>query len=1450
MPIIPIDDELEQGTVEIPIEDEKTPAQLHERGVSAVLVAKDRGENAGKAYMDATQAYNQTESDQKWTQQTYEARVGQIAAEAETAPPEKIEADVTALNTNLQGEVNQGNYVESVRSMPMSAGQKEMDIQREAVYMQMRETMAENTPDFGEMGTGEAVGEVAGVMVPMRRGAALNTLVKDMGFEEGFMSAFDTITDPTGTIMKLRNTFWQLDDAGKAEFLNVLADHLPNATDNKLIQADLLDGIIGGDFNESLGHLFDVLEFADVTLLAGATVKLLNGIRKGSKIINVPRRLKEADVEADMIEEALENPEAAKAVGITQADVADHVNPLIHGDTGNLLIGASDDQASAVVKMTEVQDARFKAVTEELSRSAVLDDDEIRIAMQRAEDEILDIPDMIDVRTELVDETGFKLSYTEAYFDKAGRVRQRSHEKIVDFTVNDLGELKAPSDQWIEKFLAMDPNARMVGKLRQWFVSDVEKMSRAQEMTAKAFDGMMRDAFKGMSKKSAANVDHALRQGAKNARTYTFDDLVSGATGRELTGREAQAYIGARNVVDKLYELKNKQLVDQFVANGVRIWDGPEGAMPIKRYTESFSADTAWRQVTSDSRHILIPERGLTLGGWTFDGGLMNLTNKAELTKEMIEEAYQKGYILARNHNSQAYFKLGDNATEWAFVKAKNVHSPRGKQVLNKIEGYMPKQRTGSYWFIKGKKPSGLSGAPDGHRILSTEAYSDTEEAALKWKNAQENPDDYEIVFDRELTTDQRMYDISSTSGGMYSGARKSTELQYVGRSDPHYADTFESLQHYINHIGRQYPAALYRLGAEQRLIKIANSLGVTARNLSLHNVLAEASGKLVKTSKEYKMLKDLHDQVSFVNMIPTDGELEMANQWRKMGRFFDKAGLEKVPGLERIPKFFYQKAAQNAQPVNMLRGLTFNHLLGMYNPAQVLVQFSGSLISMAIDPIGYPKHVAKMIGWASLDQAATDPLMQKKIVNWMNSNGLSDYASEYELWRKSGYLESVVQGNADYVSILTKNMPYDAGILRKATANHTMFYKMGELANTRVAFATSLSRYKKVHKVDKVDPNDVAALDEIGLWAEKYRLNMSRANQSDLNKGWKGAPLQFQQVISKYFEKIMPQSMGGTDEFTSLQKARLAALPTAMTGAVGVPFGQDLVVGLLDMMGIDETELSEEQMHLVKYGAVGWGTNHALDLNVNFSDRMTLGGDVLKRMFEGLTTGKATWEWLGASGTVLGRYGKQMQFLSKAFDILPPNSESEEEIDTIDEIITYASIIGEAVSDIPTVSKNMKQYYSHLFADNPRYIKDGRHMWDWETMNKQTALFGIFGFQPTEMTEIYEISKALKGNASSAKTFFEADAKVITRIINTKLLSGGNIQSSKMYARLVNNMLHNYGMVDQLELLNQVWELTNAKQMDQGNLMYQALLEAVGHEQQGLDILNATFNRKLQESR
>ncbi len=1435
--------EQEGSRTQVVIKEEGTNDQVHQRGATSALVAVDHGRDPAEAYMQATQTNDLNGMLQNWVQTTQDDRMGIIEEQLGYLEPEKVQGELETMNENLTGTISQGNYVETVKSMPSSIDKTEQEITKEAVLMQLRETLAEFAPRYEEMGVGEIASSIGGVMIPKRKEEALVDLMTSMGFVDDFKGKAGIWLDPTQEIMKLRAAFWSLDDDGQIAFMDLLSEHLPNATDNPLIRGELANDILGGEFNEDLSMLFAGLDTLDVTLVASGAVNIAKAMVKSGKLINFGRRTGEFDLAADLINKAKENPEAAAKVGVTQADIGDAVNPLMHGDLSMLLTGASDDTAASIVKVLEMQDARFKAVTVDMARHGLFTTDELAEAMTKAEMEQLAKPGVIDTAVQKIDETQFRVTWTEAHMDSLGRVRKRSKEKSVDFTVNDLGELdarKALDTEWVDKDIrTLDPNAKMQGKLRQWFVTDVETLARRQEMTAKAFDKMMRDGFKGLNKKSAKIVDMTLTKGAKLGKTFTYDDLVNGATGMKLTDKEAGAYIATRNVVDKLYTLKNSQIVDNLLAQGLRVFDdAANGPMAVKSYDSWRGAETAWRQVGSDSHHVLVPEGGLRLAGVDMVDSVLPFANRGKLTKEMIQEAYSKGYTLSRNHAGQNLFRKGEKLTQWAFVKSKNIHSPRGKQMLNRIPGYMPKQRTGAFYFIKKNKQVGLSGADD-FQTTSTVAYSDNLESAQKWVD-DNGKDGFEIVFDRDMTVDERMYTVAKTHGGMYAGARKTEELSYVGLGDESFANTFEALQHYINHIGRQYPASLYRLGSEQRLLALAKSLGITARDLSMHNVAARALDKgFTKQSREYLMLKGLQDQLSFVNMVPTDAELTMATRIRSIGRKLEND----IPLLRGAPKVFYNMAAKNTQPADMIRGLTFNHLLGMYNPAQVLVQASGAFVSAAIDPIGFPKHVTRMVGWRVADQLASDPKSQAKVLEWMRKQGMEEFAEDYELWARSGFRETVEQGNADYSSLFTKNMPYDAGVLRKVLTNHTLFYKEGELANTRVAFSTAVSRYKKKHGVEHINPKDDAALDEIATFAEKLRLNMSRANQSDLNRGAKAVPLQFQQIISKYLEKVLPNKWGGTDEFTGWEKFRLAAIPTTLTGAAGVPMGSWLTTKVLDMYGIEAGDLSHEQTQAIKHGMMGWMTSGE-HMNVNFSDRMSLSGDIVKNLWHGLSEQKATWQWLGASGTVADRYWRNMQYISEAVDLTVVRNEDFE----FKDLEAMPAVIAEVITDIPSVTRNMKQYWKHLVTDNPQFIKDGKYMWDWETMDKATALLGVMGFQPTEMSEMYEASKEIQDSASSFGVWGETDADVILRLMNTKLLTATNIQESQLHSKIINSMFKKYGPMQQQQLLHLIWDKATKRKFDQNNLTYKTIIESVERQQTDLNLLNGIIAKKLGE--
>jgi hypothetical protein len=1433
--------------VSVPFEEEKVDntAVLNAAGQTEAMVALDQGNDPVDAYLRATESGDINQMINSWTESTIENRKLMMLSNLDVAPVEAVKKDVEDLTNDMSGQNGiLGPYIQKLKTMPSSVGRSEEAIKELALQAFHRQATSSFHPD----GLAEGIADFGGVLIPKRKAATVREVAETLGFISSVSENIGAVVDSTDELDAMRNIGLSLEGEDKANYILQVREAVEKSSDNNFIKSEIMEAIFGRGTTR-LDPAFEIVDLTFAAQVATAGVKTGKTMFKAASVLNTTRKMKAYDTAAEIVGDA----KKAKIVGTTPTDAMDAVNPLVNGKTSEILAGADADTAANITHMLDLQDRRFKLVTG-LDREGVLDVETTNRVMRQAELEQLAQPGVVEVKILSHDETGFKMQFATAHMDEAGEVRLKLGTKQVDFQLNQTGKLESPISEYHTAFNRTDPDARMSGRLRNWFVHSVEKLARIQEKTAFSFDNMMKDAFKGLKQKNAANVDFVLSEGAKDGVEYTFQQLTAEGIGKNslrLSDAEAKAYFGVRNIVNHMYDLKNKQISDNFLALGVKLVDNFDGVVPARVFDSAENAMKGWKTISSDSKWINIADDGLKSGDVPLQ--LLKLNKKTELTEEMLEKAYEAGYVLAKNHAASSFFKRGQFKTQWALVKKEAAVSPRGQQVLNKLPGYLPKQRTNGFYFIKSNKKGVLSGANKNFEVGETVAWSDTQEGAKAWIAAQDDPAKFSQVFDRELPHAQAAIEVSATHGGMYSGARKSTELPFVGEARAEFADSFEAMQHYINHIGRQYPASLYRLGSEQRLLELAKSLGVKGAT-GLHDVLQKAitSGFRaptagIKGSKEYELLNDIHNQVSFVNMIPTDAELSWAKRLESIGNALEKPLLKKIPGWGNVPKFFYNKASANTHPADMIRGFTFNHLLGMYNPAQILVQFSGAMVSFAVSPIHTVKVLPKaIVGWPMLDLSMGDPRMQAKMIKWMKQNGLKEHAADYELWSRSGYRESVINGNADYTSVFMKNLPYDAGILRKALSNHTIFYKMGELANTRTAFAVAIERYKAANKLAHIDPKDAKALDAISKDTEALRLNMSRANQSDLNRGWKSVPLQFQQVIAKYIEKVLPKGAGGTDEFTGLEKLRLAAIPTAMTGVAGIPLGQAVSVQMIQMMGVTPEELSPEQTQMIKFGAIGWMASEALDVNADFSSRMTLAGDVLDRMHEVVTGNRTIWQWLGPTANVADRYFRNSQFLGEAFDLSVVRNEDV----TLDSMKFMVSVLKDIAIDIPTLSRNYKQYMSYFLTKNPQFIKDGKYLYDLETMNERTAFFAIAGFQPQEISELYQVDKQINEGKSAFSKFGDTDTNIIRRILSTHVLNSSlTVEHQKLGAQMVNSILKKYGQIEAMEIMKAVFDKSFNKRFDQNDLYMKHLMDTEKKMQDGMDYFNTIISRKHQEA-
>jgi len=1354
---------------------------------------------------------------------------------------------------------------EDIRNRPSGVeGSQEM-IREQGLKTEIRHNLSRFSSTFAGEDALDMMASVGGLFLPERESIVLADAFEEAGFIEGFGEKLGMVGIDTDEIRKFRNFYTQLDLEDKALIIKQFGDLIEKHGDNPLVNDNAMRALFAPTFeDEDFRTFFNVLDATvvfDVVSLAGITVK---GLVKGSLLINQFIDMKDAKAAIDLIHESADHSADFAKMGHKMANGADAQDITTPASARQLLTGATKTIAAEITQMMNLQDARLAAVLKTRVREGVLTPLEEKAVMSKTEVafEKQDTIKSGSVILEQVDNTSFNVTYKRQKLDKKGNVlpgKYVKESKNIAFTTQGVKGLKSADSEYIDGFLRLDPNARMTGTLRHLFVSLVERVSPEQARLVNSLDQMAKDAFKGLNKTSAANVDQVLRRGAKDKKAYTYDELTNpdlgvGPENITLTDKEAKAYLGYRNVMDNLHTMENKRFTENLSIRGISIADLNGQSVPAKAYDNPNKAWNAFYNTAPDndkSPHILV--MGNHFQNETGRGSLYRFEHFTDLSDEaVVNNWYEKGYKLMRSDSNQQLFKKGETRTQWALVKDSDIVDPRGAQVLNRIEGYVPKARTNGHFYIKTSREGILSGATKSTTRV-TRAWSDNMADAQKWvddmaRNGDETK--YEIIPDRGIPESELLYDTNHSRGGMHSGARKTEEIEFVGQDGvAEFANSFEALQGYINHIGKQYPINLMRLGMEARAIATANAITGEGLNFNKINDLIHTDKVSNLSSKTQALLKDMHDQIAFISNIPTADEVATSRKILELGQALERSPISSIPGFQWTPKFLYQASGRGLQPVDVVRSVTFMHMLGLYNPAQLLIQASGAFVAMAINPVHALKVMPRVIGFSQLDIIADNPVLLKKGLDFYRSKGMDEFADGYELWARTGLRENVINSNADYTSVWMKNLPYDANIAQKIMSKHTVFYEQGELTNTRWAFNTAIEWYKAKYKVGKTSDllGNEQALNEIMKRTEIYRLNMGRANQSDLNKGMKSIPLQFKQVISKYFEKVLPKGMGGTDELTNLEKVQLGAIPTALAGVTGIPLLEPITVELMHMAGISPEELSPAEASLFKFGALGWMMNEKFNVNVDMTTRMSLGTDVFKDTYEVFTQGQSVWKALGGpSANVAKRYSNNIEYTFKAFDLY---TDIDDDATFAQDLVVGARILVDAIADVPTLSRNIKDYYAFMMINNPAFKKNGEYLVNFETMNGQTAFMNIAGFQSTELSEAYEASgrlREMQGGTKGATPFFMSEAKLVARLMQN-MYGATDDGTRRASALIVKAIIRNRPSSQWMKLLDRVNDIMDDPKLDQFKTYRDLKLEMIAQEEKGFEFINTTMSRQNQ---
>lgn len=1185
---------------------------------------------------------------------------------------------------------------------------------------------------------------------------------------------------------------------------------------NRVALADFLGRALTGDYSEWLLQTENALERVDQAFLtlgmgriATGTLKSFNALRLASKANNI-------EATADIVRAG--SQASLKSAGIDPLDAASVLNPT--KDVSTFVKGTDNTHAKAVTDIQSDVDVYLEVVDQVSPSGLGLRPEEQAEVISRRRKDIANRENVSDVEVVSQDNLGFTLRYNTVGAD--GVKSSQTVEQT--FLKDDVGGLNYTGQKG--GYIPLDahvtsPNFRQVAD-REWTIEIPQQLQFQGAKIRASYDQAIRAALKPINRSGMRKVDDVLQMGndwmdeaGKNVgKVFTKDELVNqGVNGVKLSAKEYTAYTNMRKIFDHMYWQKNKEIRQVREANGiqsVRMADGAEVA--ARTYEDSASAAAAFRATESRS-HWAIIQRG--------DGEIRSFSGAEDLSKAELDGLYKDGYRLANAREGQLFSRNGVN-TEWAFVKADEIYQP--SRVLNYRTGYVPRIAKDGHYFVKSVSDAHIGGRVIKGGNLKTVRYFDNKTDADVYAATMktENGGEYVVRHDREMSSTEVDGEWTNIMGGLFTGARSSEPIKFglegtKGRTE----GVLEGLQRYVSHLARNLPVSLYREGLQQRWLNHAKDMGALPANYQ--GGFRSAVDAINPSHAMVRYFQDTHHQTSLISGVRVASELKMLAAQRAVAEMAEKSPV--------LGKWLSRQIRANTaeEYAGTVRGAVFHLMLGCWNPAQFGIQASGALVAMSISPVHGAKAAGQSLGYAAADVLIGNPKAKAAFIQRMRDRGID--MDGYEAWDKSGLRDSITHTNLDYKT-LWDDAPYDAGVVSRVVGTNTMFFKAGELVNARISFATAFNEWRAKPGNAKRTVNETA-LREIISRTEVFRLNMTKANTAKFQQGLTSVPTQFQQVNTKFLEKLL-----GKGELTGAEKTRLLVGQAALFGAAGVPLLTTATPWILD--GINKFLPEEDQvnalntdpvrLNAIYNGLAGAMVNDYMNVNNVITGRIALGQDFIENV-KGFIFDKE----LNIMDTAMGPFSSVYESGRTALDRMRTafNMVATADEVTVEDIAGVAEVMVRSLADLPSSSRNLIKAYdmtnSHFFKN-----KDGRPIAEWGDQNLQTIVAQALGFSTTEVADWHELNSRYKNTEPRGTK--QTEAKRIVRFLNDMHNAELTSDTYRYNAMAVNAIMTKYTQVeDRVALIGEIEKMMDEPGNQWGKILNNILKDWHSEAQNGI---------------
>ena len=350
---------------------------------------------------------------------------------------------------------------------------------------------------------------------------------------------------------------------------------------------------------------------------------------------------------------------------------------------------------------------------------------------------------------------------------------------------------------------------------------------------------------------------------------------------------------------------------------------------------------------------------------------------------------------------------------------------------------------------------------------------------------------------------------------------------------------------------------------------------------------------------------------------------------------FYNKYGPEEERGILAksftvIPLWALSKASD---PVASIRSFAFNAKLGVFSPAQFLVQAQTFTSIIGISPrAGMAGTYATMLHqWSRIN---SNPEILKAFDNYASK--LNMFGSK---WKTGEWLEARQElSRTGFEHVGGEYQLADDQMTHKFIKNSfgnfldagQVFFKEGERASRLGAYYTAFREFRDVNPTKILTEADRAS---ILNRADLLTTNMSRASASTLHSGVLSLTTQFLSYQLRMAELFLGKRLGETVGERSLARARILGMYTAMYGAPsalgvsGYPFGDSIREYAINNGYV----VGDSYMDSLMNGIPAWTMAQVTGKYYNVGDRYGTQG--FTQIREAMRSDNSMWKIFGGAG-------------------------------------------------------------------------------------------------------------------------------------------------------------------------------------------------------------------------